>query len=133
MSKLFVFPADVINGEIQETPVDFTFDCDKVLPMGEVVYRDFDSGVNFIIAKRVFLVKYGEQTFGSTLFQTRSAYEQYVGLQCQCCPCVECFPYINGCTITLNGCSIQMCGCTYHNALINNCEIQLNGCDALLN
>lgn len=133
MGKSFVFPADVINGEIQEHPVNFTFECDRVISIGEITYRDYDSGVNYIVAKRGWMVKYGEQTFISTLFQTLSSYQQYVSIACQCCPCVECFPYMNGCIIELNGCGVQMCGCLYHDALINNCQIQLNGCDVRLN
>lgn len=133
MPKSFVFPADVINGEIQEKPVNFTFECDRVISIGEIVYRDYDSGVNYIEAKRGWMVQYGEQFFISTLFQTRQAYEQYVGIQCQCCPCTVCYILINGCYVELNGCVAQACGCSQYEPLINGCDILINGCQFILN
>ena len=133
MSKSFVFPADVINGEIQEKPVNFTFECDRVVVIGETIYRDYDSGVNYIEAKRGWMIQYGNQFFISTLFQTRSAYEQYVALACQCCPCTECFILINHCYVLINGCLAQACGCSEYDALINGCNVLINGCQIQLN
>lgn len=107
MPKTFVFPADVVNGEIQERPVNFTFECDRVIAIGEVTYKDYDSGVNYIIAKRGWMIQYGNQFFISTLFQTQQSYEQYVGISCQCCPKV-CYLLINGCHATVNGCNLML-------------------------
>lgn len=133
MPKTFVFPADVVNGEIQERPVNFTFECDRVIAIGEVTYKDYDSGVNYIIAKKGWMIQYGNQFFISTLFQTQQSYEQYVGIACQCCPCTECFALINHCYIQINGCDVQVCGCSQYEPLINGCGILINGCQFLLN
>jgi hypothetical protein len=132
LGKHVNFRADTINGEIQEFPPTFELDCSRVHAIGESIVRDYDDNFN-IVAKKVFLVSYGKQTFGSSQFKTLDEFNDYLGVSCRCCPCVECFPFINGCIIELNGCEVQMCGCEYHDALINNCQILMNGCNVRLN
>ena len=94
--------------------------------------KSYDATMS-IVAKRVFVIEYQGQSFGSSMFKSLSDFDQYRGVLCQCCPCVECFAYINGCSITINGCEIQMCGCASYSALLNGCQILINGCEAQLN
>ncbi len=131
MSKSLQFTADTIDGQIQETPQVFYFPCDKVIPLGTSVVKSFDESMN-IVAKRVFVVQYGSRSFGSCQFQSFSDFDTYLGSQCQCCPCTECFVLINGCFIEINGCVAQICGCQFFPE-INGCGILINGCQASLN
>lgn len=132
MAKSLQFIADTIDGEIQATPGIFDFPCDQITPIGINVVKSFDEDLG-IIAKRVFVIQYNNHSFGSTQFKSLSDFNQYRGIECVCCGCVECYPYINLCEISINGCIVQMCGCKYHDALINNCQILLNGCNVRLN
>lgn len=131
-TKSFDLLADTLNGQILEFPLTVIMKCDKAFPVGEAVVRDYDED-NCIVAKKVFLIRYGDDVYGVTKFKSASDFYNYVQAACACCPCTECFPFINGCIIELNGCEVQMCGCKYHDALINNCQIQINGCDVRLN
>lgn len=134
MGKQFSLVVEVINGEIQEFPVTMTFPCELITPVGELVIRDYDSSVNFIIAKRVFLIRFGNNVFGTTTFKTLSGFLQYQGANCGKCACTSCPALINGCYVLINGCTVDMCnGCTSHEITINNCSVLINGCQALLN
>jgi len=125
---------EVINGEIQEFPVTMTFPCELIIPVGESVIRDYDSSVNFVIAKRVFLVRYGNSVFGTTSFKNLTGFLQYMKALCHCCS--ECGSYVltaNGCYLTINGCHIVIKPCQGIVLKANNCLLTINGCSINLN
>ncbi len=134
MSKLFSLVVEVINGEIQEFPVTMEFPCELLVPVGETVIRDYDSSVNFVIAKRVFLVRYGNSVFGTTTFKNLAGFLQYMNAICHCC--TECGSYVltaNGCFLTINGCDIVIQPCRGIQLMANGCNLTINGCTINLN
>lgn len=104
--KSFRFIANTINGAIQEFPPTMTFFCDKAIPLDVNIVRDFDDD-GCGIAKRVFLVLYDGQTFGTTQFKSRSDYDQWVSTNCNCCGELcgvkigDCFVHIGNCSVLI--------------------------------
>lgn len=132
-SKSFQFLADTINGAIQEFPALFYFPCDQVTPLGIQIVRDFDEDL-CIIAKRVYVIRYGQDLFGSSKLNNLSDFLQLQSAGCGVCACTVCPALINGCFVLMNGCTVDMCnGCSTHEITMNNCFVLLNGCQALLN
>ena len=106
MRTSFSFTADTINGAIQERPKIFTLDCECVIPIGVDIVRDFDESL-CIVAKRVFLIRYNQDVFGTCQFKSLEEFIQYKNLACSCCQdTVECVLLINGCNATINGCNL---------------------------
>lgn len=95
-----------MNGAIQEFPQTMTLFCDKAIPVGVDVVRDFDED-GCGVAKRVFLIVYDGQTLGSSQFKSRSEYDQYVDAICACCRQIcdvkigDCFVYIGNCKVQI--------------------------------
>lgn len=130
MSKSLQFTADTIDGQIQEFPKLFYFPCDQVIPLGVSVVKSFDQELN-IVAKRVFLLQYQTQSFGSSQFESLSDFNQYISAYCQCCP-AKCIVLVNGCNLQLNGCDfvldeIEAGECDF---IVNGCNLTINGCNA---
>lgn len=105
--KSFNFRADTINGAIQEFPPTMSLFCDRAIPIGVNVVRDFDDD-GCGVAKRVFLIVYDGQTLGSTQFKSRSDYDQWISTSCDCCPGLcdvkfgDCFVTIGNCLVKIN-------------------------------
>lgn len=94
--------AKTINGTIQEFPPIYKFPCSQVQPAGEAVIRDYDE--NFcIVAKKVFLIVYNQNVFGTTQFTTDSEFWQYQRAACACCG-GECSVNYNNCNLEYNEC-----------------------------
>lgn len=126
MAKLFKFTANTINGELQEFPASFEFDCDRISPIGMAVIRDYDDLLN-IVARKVFLVLYNGETFGTTQFKSISDYDQFIKVNCQCCPS-RCIVLLNGCHLQLNGCDFVL-----DEPMTNECDLLMNGCNMTIN
>ena len=108
MSKTFQLQVNTINGEFLEFPETYEIKCDHIFPVGSAVIKNFDENMN-VVAKKVFLVRYGQNVFGCQQFKTVDEFYQFLEGACQCCPCVECLVLINGCFMQINGCFVDMC------------------------
>ncbi len=106
MAKSFQFTVNTINGEFLEFPKTVTVVCDKIFPLGVSVIRDWNESM-CIVSKRVLLIQYGMQTFGTTQFASVAEFDQYRKAICACCS-DTCHITLNGCFLMLNGCSVQM-------------------------
>lgn len=106
MAKSFQLAVNTINGEILEFPKTITVTCDQISPLGISVIRDWNEML-CIVSKRVLLLRYGMQTFGTTQFKSVAEFNQFKKSQCSCCPEI-CHLQLNGCDIRLNGCLISM-------------------------
>lgn len=128
-SKSFQFIADTINGVIQEFPAPFYFPCDQIVPLGVQIVRDFDDDL-CIVAKRVYVIRYGQDLFGSSSFNSLTGFLQYMKALCNCCPtAINCDVLFNGCALLFNGCEIQLGGCRgNYTFIMNGCDITINGC-----
>ncbi len=102
--KSFNFRADTINGEIQEFPPTMSLFCDRAIPIGVNVVRDFDED-GCGVARRVFLIVYDGQTLGSTQFKSRSEYDQYISVNCECCTEL-CGVKLGDCFVKIGNCSV---------------------------
>lgn len=73
---------------------------------GEAIVRDYDA--NFcIVNKRVFLIRYGNDVFGTTEYTTKAAFSQFMNNQC-CGECVHPHTLIyNDCILSYNGCDLK--------------------------
>lgn len=99
--------AKTINGEIQEFPPTYYFPCSQVQAEGESVVREYDLN-SCIVATRVFLVKYGGNTFGTKQFTSRSEFLKFQIEYCSiCCGGGACDIIIDGCALMYNGCDIK--------------------------
>ena len=109
--KSFQFVADVINFSILEKPQTFFFPCNQVIPLGIQIVRQQNSVTWCITAKKVFIVTYNNQSFGSSQFKTIDQFNTYVTSQCS-----ECTPEVCGLYLESAGCFLR----------INNCRLILN-------
>lgn len=100
--KMMAIIAQTINGEIQEFPPTYYFPCSKVKPQGEAVIREFDTNT-CIVNRRVYLVEYGGNIFGSLQFETFDEFITYKNDSCNCCN--------SGCSIMIDGCPISIDDC----------------------
>ena len=78
--------------------------CEKVQPVGEAVVRMFDEGY-CIVAKKVFLVLFNGDVYGTTDFDSLQGYLAYVNAACECCA-EACYFTVNCCFGTVNGCQL---------------------------
>lgn len=105
-SKSFKFVADTVNGEIQEFPPTMTFTCGTVEAVGVEIIRAYTIN-DCIESVRVFLIRQGNNIFGSKSFKTKAEFLQYLNTSCACCQeAVRCYLLINGCYMRINGFSI---------------------------
>lgn len=111
--KTIAIRASTINGAIQEFPPTYYFPCSQVLPQGEAIIRDYDVN-DCIVAKKVFLVKYQNNVFGTTQFVSMVEFLTYKESYCASC-CQACVIEFDGCVLLYNDCSL-----TYNNNIINN-------------
>lgn len=84
-----------------------TFFCDKAIPIGINIIRDFDED-GCGVATRVFLVLYEGQTFGTTQFKSRSEYDQWINTNCGCCTNVKCDVVIGDCLVYIGNCLVKI-------------------------
>lgn len=98
---VFTIVASVINGEIQPFPKRVDLPCDQVQAAGMTIIRDYDDNY-CIVNKKVFLLVYKEQTFGTTQFKTMEQWWQFQFSQCGC------FFYIDGCVAEINGTEVSV-------------------------
>lgn len=104
MPKFFTIVAKTINGAIQEFPKRIQMVCGQAQPEGMAIVRDYDD--NFcIVNKRVFLIRYGGDLFGTTEFTTKAGFIQYMNNIC----CSDCAP--KNCTVKYNDCTVLFNGC----------------------
>lgn len=109
--KVFTIIASTINGEIQEFPKRVEIPCWAAFAAGEAIIRDYDA--NFcIVNKKIFLLGYGKNVFGTTQFKTHMEWVKFQNTLCQCCPPPSecCFLLYNNCKITYNGNPITISG-----------------------
>ena len=108
--KTFIFLADTVDGKILEFPKVFNLRCDLVKPLGCDIIRQYTK-TECIVAKKVFLIYYAGQVFGSTQFTGVFQFTQYMNNACT----VFCTPAI----VTENGCLKQWYGCNV--TIFQNC------------
>ena len=111
--KTIAIRASTINGAIQEFPPTYYFPCSQVIPQGESIIRDYDTN-DCIVAKKVFLVKYGQNIFGTTQFESMVEFLLYKESYCASC-CISCVIKVGNCVLLYNGCSL-----TYNKNIISN-------------
>src|ERR1700735_715898 len=124
--KTFIFLADTVDGKILEFPKVFNLRCDLVKPLGCDILRQYTK-TECIVAKKVFLIYYAGQVFGSTQFTGVFQFTQYMNNACR----VFCTPAI----LTINNCLLQLNGCNA--TVFQNCPdgyyFTLYGCVATIN
>lgn len=111
--KSIAIRASTINGEIQEFPPTYYFPCSQVIPQGETIIREYDLDW-CIVAKKVFLVKYQNNVFGTTQFVSMDEFLAYKESYCASC-CISCVIKVGNCVLLYNGCSL-----TYNKSVISN-------------
>lgn len=109
--KTFIFLADTVDGKILEFPKVFSLRCDLVKPLGCDIVRQYTK-TECIVAKKVFLIYYAGQVFGSTQFTGVFQFTQYMNNACK----IVCAPAI----VTRNNCLVQRYGCNV--TIFNNCS-----------
>ena len=75
MKSLLLY-VNVINGEVQESPVPFYFDRDKINPIGITIVRWFDFN-QCSLATKVFTIEYETSTFGTWQFKSWDDFWQW--------------------------------------------------------
>jgi hypothetical protein len=131
--KTFIFLADTINGKILAVPEVFYLQCSLVQPLGVDIIRQYNKN-ECIVAKKVFLIYYAGDTFGSTQFTGVDQFVQYMNNACRpvCAPAL----------VQINGCLLQRYGCnvTFFNKCSNGyvftrfgCTVTRNNCEVVLN
>lgn len=103
--KTIAIIAKTVNGAIQEFPPTYYFPCSQVFPEGESIIRDYDDNY-CIVAQKVFLVKYGNNIFGTTQFETMTEFLAYKDSYCGACCVKTCPIIIDECVLTYNGCEL---------------------------
>lgn len=101
--RTFIFLADTINGKILEFPKTFYLQCELVKPLGVDIIRQYNK-TECIVAKKVFLIYYAGDVFGSTQFTGVFQFVQYLNNTCR----DKCHLLINGCYATINGCNLLL-------------------------
>lgn len=130
--QTFKFTADTIDGKIQEFPQTFDLRCVRVKPLGVDIVRQYNK-TQCIVAKKVFLIYYEGQVFGSTQFSSVVQFVQYVNNSCRSF-CVPAYLTIDNCYLDLNGCHVRLyVPCPVRGLLINGCSFNLWGCQLKLN
>lgn len=131
--KTFIFLADTVDGKILEFPKIFYLRCDLVQPLGCDIIRQYTK-TECIVAKKVFLVYYGGQVFGSTQFTGVAQFVLYVNNSCRVF-CTPALVTINNCLLQRNGCNVsfyQKCPGGYAFTRYG-CNVTRYGCNVVLN
>jgi len=132
-SILIQLTVQSINGEFQEFPPTIDFSCNKIIPIGTQVIRNYDENYD-IVAKRLFLFNYQGQVFGSFQFSSVADFVNKIAILCKCCSgCDSYIVQINGCNFTINGCQLSFgkkCDVSYLGA--NGCTVTINNCNLKL-
>lgn len=102
----FQFIADTIDGKILQFPETMQLRCDLVVPLYQSIVRQFD-GNECIVARKVYLIYYEGQVFGTRQFATMDQFVNYRNANCG----LE----NRGCNMTYFGCGITYNGCTVIN------------------
>lgn len=130
----FIFLADTINGKILEFPKVFHLRCELVKPLGVDIIRQY-SKTECIVAKKVFLLYYAGDVFGSTQFTGVLQFVQYMNNACKPPFCTPVTVQINGCNLQRNGCDVtyfNKCPDGY-NITRYGCSVTRYGCQVVLN
>src|SRR5579872_3751959 len=109
--KTFIFLADTVDGKILEFPKVYYLRCDLVKPLGCDIIRQYTK-TECIVAKKVFLIYYAGQVFGSTQFIGVAQFVQYMNNACR----VFCVPPL----VQINNCLLQWYGCNV--SIFNQCS-----------
>src|ERR1700734_166816 len=131
--KTFIFLADTVDGKILEFPKVFNLRCDLVKPLGCDIIRQYTK-TECSVAKKVFLIYYAGQVFGSTQFTGVAQFVLYMNNACRvfCVPAIvtenNCLKQWYGCNVTIfqqcpGGYNFTRYGC---NVTRNNCQVVLN-------
>lgn len=131
--KTFIFLADTVDGKILEFPKVYYLRCDQVQPLGCDIIRQYTK-TQCILAKKVFLIYYQGQVFGSTQFTGVQQFVQYVNNVCTFF-CIPSLITINNCNLTRYGCNVTIyntCAGGYTFTRFG-CTVTRNGCDVILN
>ena len=131
--KTFTFLADTVDGKILEFPNAYTLRCELVKPLGVDIIRQY-SKTECIVAKKVFLIYYAGQTFGSTQFTGVLQFVQYLNNACKIF-CAPPFVQVNGCNLQWNGCNVIIYNkCQSGYAFTRyGCAVTRYGCPVVLN
>lgn len=131
--KTFIFLADTVDGKILEFPEVFHLKCDLVKPLGVDIIRQY-SKTECIVAKKVFLIYYAGQVFGSTQFTNVGQFVMYLNNVCRIF-CTPPFVQINGCNLQRNGCNVTFFNnCTGGYTFTRyGCNVTRNNCQVILN
>lgn len=103
--KTFQVTVSTINGRILEFPQQENFRCNIAIPIGLQVVRQFD-GNECIKARKVFLIEYDGQLFGTLQFKTLEDFLNYRNSNCR--PVQSCKILFNGCYVMFNGCFVTI-------------------------
>lgn len=131
--KTFIFLADTVDGKILEFPKVYNLRCEWAKPLGVDIIRQYTK-TECIIAKKVFLIYYAGQVFGSTQFTGVAQFVLYMNNACR----VFCTPAI----VTINNCLLQRYGCNVtvfqkcpdgYNFTRYGCAVTRYGCQVVLN
>lgn len=130
--KTFIFSADTVDGKILEFPEVFYLQCDKITPLGVDIIRQYNK-TECIVAKKVFLIYYAGQVFGSTQFCNLTQFVLYLNNACRVF-CTPPFLQINGCNLQRYGCNVTIFNkCGSYNLTRYGCAVTRNGCQVVLN
>lgn len=103
--KTFQVTISTINGRILEFTQQIDFRCNLAMPIGLQVVRQFD-GNECIKARKVFLIEYDGQLFGTLQFKTLEDFLNYRNNNCR--PIPDCRITYNGCYIMYNNCFVTI-------------------------
>jgi hypothetical protein len=131
--KTFIFLADTVDGKILEFPKVYYLRCDRVQPLGCDIIRQYTK-TQCIVAKKVFLIYYAGQTFGSTQFTGVAQFIQYVNNSCRVF-CTPALVQINNCLLQWYGCNVTIFNkCPDGNTFTRyGCNVTRYGCNVVLN
>jgi hypothetical protein len=129
----FTFIADTVDGKILEFPIPYTLRCELVKPLGVDILRKYNK-TECIVAKKVFLIYYAGQTFGSTQFTGVVQFVNFLNNACRVF-CTPPFVQINNCLLQWNGCNVTIFNnCTGgYNFTRYGCSVTRNNCQVVLN
>lgn len=105
MDKSFPLLIKVINGDVQEFPVEFYFKCSQLVPEGPAIVRYFNED-QCSVGMKVFYLRYGQELFGSTQFRTTTDFWNYWGALCNGPQPIQLL--LNGCNMIINGKNVSV-------------------------
>lgn len=101
----FQFIADTIDGKILQFPETMQLRCDLVVPLYQSIVRQFD-GNECIVARKVYLIYYEGQVFGTREFATMDEFVNYRNANCIIAESPGCNITYSGCQVTFDGCIV---------------------------